>query len=127
MRGDDVRRKLLVVLAAFALALVGVACGGDDGEDPAAPAGDEGGSVNLSAADFAFQPSSITASAEGTIAFTNEDETEHSFTIDDTDVDEDAEAGASVTVDLGSLDAGTYDFYCKYHKDSMTGTLEVTG
>lgn len=121
------RRKLLVVLTA--LALLGAACGGDDGGDAAGPAEEEegGGTITLTAANFAFDPSSLTAAAGSTIEFTNEDDAEHSFTIDDADIDEDAEGGASTTVDLGSLEAGTYDFYCKYHKDSMTGTLEVTG
>ena len=125
------RRTLVVVLAI--VALLGVACGGsgDDGEDTSAPAPaeeeDDGGATILTAANFAFDPSSLTVAAGSTIEFTNEDDAEHSFTIDDSDVDEDADGGTSTTVDLGSLEAGTYDFYCKYHKDSMTGTLEVTG
>lgn len=119
-------RKTLLVAAA-ALLLVTGACGGDDGEDGAAPAEDEGGgAVTLTAANFAFDPASLTAAAGSTIEFTNEDDAEHSFTIDGKDVDEDVEGGASTSVDLGSLAAGNYDFYCKYHKDSMTGTLEVT-
>jgi plastocyanin len=41
-------------------------------------------------------------------------------------VDVDAEDGESATVDVSGLAAGTYDFFCKYHKDQgMTGTLEV--
>ena len=124
-------RKALVVLLAL-VALLGVACGGgdDDGGDTSAPAPseeEEGGAATLTAANFAFDPASLTAAAGSTIEFTNEDDAEHSFTIDDSDVDEDADGGASTTVDLGSLEAGSYDFYCKYHKDSMTRTLEVTG
>jgi plastocyanin len=131
MRGESVKKTLVVLLAL--VALLGVACGGsdDDGGDTSAPApaeeDDDGGAATLTAANFAFDPSSLTAAAGSTIEFTNEDDTEHSFTIDDSDVDEDADAGSSTTVDLGSLEAGSYDFYCKYHKDSMTGTLEVTG
>lgn len=124
-------KKSLVVLLAL-VALLAVACGGsdDDGGDASVPApaeeGDDGGSTTLTAANFAFDPPSLTAAAGSTFEFTNEDDAEHSFTIDDSDVDEDVDGGASTTVDLGSLEAGTYDFYCKYHKDSMTGTLEVT-
>ena len=125
-------RKTLMVLLAV-IALLGVACGGsdDDGEDTSAPAPaeeeDDGGAATLTAVNFAFDPASLTAAAGDTIEFTNEDDTVHSFTIDEADIDEDADGGASTTVDLGSLEAGSYDFYCKYHKDSMTGTLEVTG
>ena len=124
-------RKTLMVLLAV-VALLGAACGGsdDDGEDTSAPApaeeGDDGDSTTLTAANFAFDPPSLTVAAGSTIEFTNEDDTVHSFTIDEADVDEDADGGASATVDLGAMEAGTYDFYCKYHKDSMTGTLEVT-
>ena len=128
-------KKALMILLAL-VALLGVACGGGDdggeeGGDDAAPveaeAEDEGGAVTLTAVNFAFDPATLTAASGSTIDFTNEDDAEHSFTIDDSDVDEDVDGGASTTVDLGSLEAGTYDFYCKYHKDSMTGTLEVTG
>ena len=124
-------KKALLVLLAL-VALLGVACGGsdDDGGDTSAPAPaeeEDDGAATLTAANFAFDPSSLTVAAGGTIEFTNEDDTEHSFTIDGSDVDEDVDGGASTTVDLGSLETGTYDFYCKYHKDSMTGTLEVTG
>jgi plastocyanin len=115
------------------LALVAGACGGDDGgeEDATAPATEEeapeaAGTGTITAANFAFDPPELTAAAGDSIEFTNEDDTVHSFTIDDSDVDEDAQGGSSTTVDLSSLDAGSYDFYCKYHKDSMTGTLEVT-
>lgn len=131
MRRDRVRKTLVVLLAL--VALLGVACGGgdDDGGDTSAPAPaeeeDDGGATTLTAANFAFDPSSLTVATGSTFEFTNEDDAEHSFTIDDSDIDEDVDGGASTTVDLGSLEAGTYDFYCKYHKDSMTGTLEVTG
>ena len=127
MRGGLVKKlSMWLVLGLFAVG--SVACGGDDGGDTAAePAPDEGGgAVTLTAANFAFDPSSLSAPAGSTIEFTNEDDAEHSFTIDDVDVDEDVEGNESTTVELGSLEAGSYDFYCKYHKDSMTGTLEIT-
>ena len=121
-------KELLICLVA-AFAVIAGACGGDDGgtetTEPAA-AEEDGGSVTLAAANFAFDPATLTAPVGATIEFTNEDDAEHSFTIDDSDVDADVDGGASTTVDLGSLEAGSYDFYCKYHKDSMTGTLEVT-
>ena len=123
-------RKRLLLVAVAAFAVLAAACGGGDdaGETATEPAADDGdGAVTLTAANFAFDPASLTAAAGDTIEFTNEDDAEHSFTIDDSDVDEDVDGGGSTTVDLGSLDAGSYDFYCKYHKDSMTGTLEITG
>ena len=120
--------KKLLMSALFVLAIAAVACGGDDGGATTDAAADDGGdAVTLTAANFAFDPATLTAPAGSTIEFTNEDDAEHSFTIDEADVDEDVAAKGSTSVDLGSLEAGSYDFYCKYHKDSMTGTLEITG
>ena len=119
-------KRFLCVLAV--VALLGAACGGDD-EDTSAggDTGGGGGSTTLTAAEFTFSPSSLSVAAGDSFEFTNNDEVEHNFSIDDADIDADAEAGESTTVDVSALEAGTYDFYCKYHKDQMTGTLEVTG
>ena len=115
------------------LMIVGVACGGDDtsseSTDDSADteaAEDAGSSSGLVAANFAFDPTSLTAAAGDSIDFTNEDDASHSFTVDDADIDVEVDAGSSGTIDLADVDPGSYDFYCKFHKDSMTGTLEVT-
>jgi plastocyanin len=120
------RRSWWVTLAT--IAVLGVACGGDDAADVGA-GGDGGGggsSVALSAANFAFSPTSLSVGAGGSIEFTNEDDTEHNFTATDADLDEDADPGGSVTIDLAGVEPGSYEFFCEYHRDSMTGTLEVT-
>ena len=126
MRGQILKRLLMCTM--FVVAIAGVACGGDDeGGATAEPAADQGGgNVTLTATNFAFDPSALSAPAGATIEFTNEDDAEHSFTITDADVDEDVAAKGSTTVDVGSLEAGSYDFFCRYHKDTMTGTLEIT-
>jgi plastocyanin len=120
-------RRLTIALAL--VALVGVACGGDDTSATGdAGTGDTGGgTATLTAANFAFDPSSLTAAAGDSIEFSNEDDTEHNFTVEDLGIDEDADPGGSTTIDLSSAEPGTYDFFCEYHKDTMTGTLEVTG
>ncbi|CAN5506040.1 hypothetical protein BH20ACT23_BH20ACT23_03810 [soil metagenome] len=92
------------MLVAFGIvALLATACGGDDG-DPAAASGDGGGgggtgssSVTLTAADFSFDPGTVTAAAGDTIELSNEGESPR-----------------------------TYDFICKFHPEDMTGTLEIT-
>lgn len=114
-------RMLVAVLVVGVLA---GACGGDDAPDASA-GGDEGGAVTLTAADFAFSPADISAGAGDTIEFTNEDDTEHSFTSEEAGLDEDAEAGGSVSISLADVEPGSYDYVCKYHPE-MTGSLEVT-
>ena len=112
-------RSLLIGLAVVA-ALSG-ACGGDD----PVPAGEGGGTVALTAADFAFEPSSLSAAAGSTIEFSNEDDAKHNFTAEEAGLDEDADAASSVSISLADVEPGSYEFFCEYHPDSMTGTLEV--
>ncbi|HYZ46886.1 MAG TPA: cupredoxin domain-containing protein, partial [Actinomycetota bacterium] len=91
--------------------------------------GDEdggGGTVTLSAANFAFEPTSLSAAVGDTIELTNEDDAAHNFTAEEADLDEDIDAGSSTSIDLSDVEPGSYDFLCKFHPDSMTGTLEVT-
>ena len=136
IRGKGAKLSLKrVVLTLGAAAFLAAACGGDDGGGgggggaAAAGAGDDGGggSATLVAADFAFEPASLTAAGGDTIRFTNEDDAEHNITVEEAGIDEDVDAGGSTTVSLEGVDAGKYDFFCKYHKEAMTGTLEVTG
>lgn len=118
-------KRKSVVAVAF-VALFGAACGGDDGGDETSDAGGNGGgAVTLTAADFAWDPSSLTVEAGGSIELVNEDDAKHNLTIEGAGVDEDVDGGQTATVDLGDLEAGSYDFVCEYHADSMTGTLEV--
>lgn len=81
--------------------------------------------MTLTAVDFAWDPDSLTVAAGDSIELVNEDEAEHNLTIEDAGVDEDVDGGKTVTVDLGDVKAGSYDFVCEYHPDTMTGTLEV--
>ena len=125
--------KTRLMLAAGLVALLGVACGGEDGEATAEAAGGSGGggsangsAVTLTAADFAFSPTSLTVSSGDTIRLTNEDDAKHNFTVEEAGIDEDVDAGAATTVSLDGVEAGSYGFVCEFHP-SMKGTLEVTG
>ncbi len=107
--------------AAVALvALLGAACGGSDGDTGS---GDGGGTVTLTASEFAWDPSTVTTAGDS-IELVNEDEAKHNLTVEAADVDEDVEPGSRVTVDLAGVEACRYDFFCEYHPD-MKGTLEV--
>ena len=121
-------KKVLVFLTAMVLLLA--ACGGDDGgttDTEADTGGDEAAAAGatVTASNFAFDPTGLEVASGDSITFVNEDDVEHSFTVDKTDVEEELDGAGEVDVSI-DLDAGDYDFYCKYHRDSMTGTLTVS-
>jgi len=126
-----VRRFYAVTAVALALALPLVGCGGsgDDGGDDSSAAQEErpsGPTSDITAKDFSFDPSEVTLEAgrEVTLVLTNEDDAEHNITVEDLDVDQDAEGGETGQATI-TPDAGTYDFHCKYHPDQMQGTITV--
>ena len=119
----NVRRTLVAVgMAGVLLA----ACGGDEGGTEANGGGGGGAAATLTASDFAFDPETVTIAAGDGIELTNEGEAEHNITAEDAGLDEDVDAGDSVTVDTSGVEPGTYDFICEYHPEQMKGTLEVT-
>jgi plastocyanin len=83
-----------------------------------------GGGVTIVAANIAFDPTELSVAAGETITLRNEDDVEHSFTIDDPELDAEAEGGEEATV-AAPEEPGTYDFHCRYHPDQMKGTLTV--
>jgi plastocyanin len=128
-----VRRIHAVTALALALVLPLAGCGGgddDDGGDSAASEQEQerpsGPTTDITARDFAFDPSEVTLEAgrEVTIVLTNEDDAEHNITVEDLDVDEDAEGGQTGQATI-TPDAGSFDFQCKYHPNQMTGTITV--
>lgn len=118
---------LVAVLLTVGLA---AACGGDDsGGTVSSPstttkAADQN-TVTVTASGFKFSPTTATAKA-GNVHFAvkNEDGTNHTFTIDGTDVNIKLAGNGSGEADA-TLDAGTYEWHCTIHP-SMTGTLTVT-
>jgi plastocyanin len=121
------------LLAATAIvALLAAACGGDDGGEASAADdgggnGGGGGSVTLTAEDFSFDPGTVTAAVGDTIELSNEGEAPHNLQAEDAGLDQDVDAGESVSIDLADVEPGTYDFICKFHPDDMQGTLEISG
>jgi plastocyanin len=129
--------KVLSLVAV--LALVGVACGGDDEPEDGVttqptdeettetsePTDDGGGGTVVTANNFAFTPNEVTVASGDTITARNGNPiTPHTFTVEETDIDVSLAAGSSedVTIDL---DPGEYGFVCTIH-GQMTGTLTVT-
>ncbi|MBI4260222.1 MAG: cupredoxin domain-containing protein [Actinobacteria bacterium] len=104
------------------------ACAGGDGGD-AGDDGPEGTELHVTAREFAFEPSSLSASAgEITVQLENAGATEHDFTVDEANFTALAKAAESASGTL-TLEAGTYAFYCSIpgHRESgMEGTLTVS-
>jgi len=60
------------------------------------------------------------------IELENEGGTEHNFSIDDQNVDQDVEEGEDASVTVTFPDSGVLQFYCSYHKQlGMVGGLET--
>jgi plastocyanin len=146
-------RRLPAVLAAAALASLGLAaCGGDDSssssssstepastEAPAssttAASGGEGSTVNVAAdpnGDLAFTQTDLTAKAgNDTIEFENASTTPHNVEIESADGEEiagtDTISGGKTST-TADLQPGTYTFFCAVpgHREAgMEGTITV--
>lgn len=111
--------------AALAILLSLSACGGGGDGGVTDAGGDEPGAeaVEVTAQNFAFQPTHIPASEGDTLAVsvTNKDETDHTFTIEEIDVDVVIEPGASEDVEF-TVSEVPLGFVCRFHP-AMTGTI----
>ena len=117
------RHALRLCAALFSVALVLGACGSDD--EPPGDGGDGSADQTITIADFTFDPNTVTVPSgqDVSIEVTNDDEVEHSFTLDDDSVSEDVEEGESTTVTLNLTEG--IGWHCKYHPE-MTGTVTVS-
>lgn len=142
-------------LVAIVLALVFVACGGDDADTPeltvppgsditttASPDTDTDGEISaggdcqdatkaegqadLEMQDFRFAPPCLVISTAQGLRLHNEGDAEHNWSLE-TGLDVDVGPGDEVNTEATGLDPGTYTFFCKYHRESheMEGELRV--
>jgi plastocyanin len=122
--------KRLVAVAVLAGALFLGACGDDEPETEAGADGGGGSSsIEVTASDIAFDSTSfeVPAGAEVAVTLTNEDDPEHSFSIEDPEFEIEAHGGESAEGTFTAPDSGTLEFFCKYHPDAMRGEITVTG
>jgi plastocyanin len=132
------RTRAAICAAVVALALAGAACGGDDGSEVGSSATTAGGGATtdgggtdgggaadqtVTIKDFTYDPSELTIEGSTTIEVVNEDDTEHSFTLDDDSASQDVEGGESATVTIDP--AASIGWHCEYHPDTMKGSITV--
>ena len=127
---------LAALLAVVALTLSACGGGGDSGggdtgttEETGASTGAGSTELHVSAKEFAYTPSEITAPADTatTIHLANEGTVEHDITIDEADVKITAQAQQEASGEV-TLAAGTYTFYCSvpgHREQGMEGMLTV--
>ena len=136
------RRTTTSLLLASALA-GGLAAGGDDDETGTAGAGtgtgatvpesdeptsapaEEGGTVTIDIAQFAFSPREVEVAAGTGVVWSNKDDFAHTAQ-DEGDAFDTGSIDAGASSEPVVLEPGTYSYICGIH-NSMTGTLVVTG
>ena len=121
-------RALAVVL----LLAVGItACGSDDGGSFASGSSSSSSSTastsdkyEVDIKGFAFNPKELDVEAGEEVTVTNDDGTEHTFTLDDGSFDS-GHIGAGKSITHAFDTAGSYSFHCEIHP-SMKGTIKVS-
>ena len=86
------------------------------------------GGTTVSIKDFAFAPKSLTVKVGDTVTWTNEDDSTHTATSDDsvTPKFDSGDIDTSKTGTVTFTKAGTYAYHCDFH-GNMHGTIVVTG
>ena len=103
---------------------------GVQANDHGTKAVEDSGKTEVELDDFYFKPTVLEGKPgqKVTLELKNEGETEHSFTIDSQNVDQELGPGEEAEVDVTIPKSGVVSFYCKFHKSSgMAGALAVTG
>jgi plastocyanin len=103
---------------------------GVQANDHGTKAVEDRGKTEVEMDDFYFKPTVLEGKPGQTVTLElkNEGQTEHSFTIDSQNVDQELGPGEEAEVDVTIPKSGVVSFYCKFHKSSgMAGALAVTG
>jgi plastocyanin len=124
-------RRVLPLLAVVLLA----GCGSDESNDEAAGTTGSGrGSVEITATDFKFDPSTVELAKSGEMTFTlvNDGQSTHALEIEGQGIEEESDEidGGATTELTVDLEPGEYEFYCPVddHREmGMEGTLTVGG
>jgi plastocyanin len=130
------RKQLALGACAALLAIAAVACGDDD-DDVTATAtvggnGADNGSgaaqaATVAVADNSFTPARVTIATGGTVTWEWGGEFPHSVVGDfaGTPVESDAMTGVGNTFAFTFDEAGTFNYQCGVHGESMAGTIVI--
>lgn len=127
-----------IVAAVFAIGMsaravsVANAGGGGGGGTPSAGGGGGGGAevIEVSATEFAFDPSALVVAENGKIVLTNDGTVQHDIAVKENDAFEMSlvDPGETGELDLSGLAPGEYNVYCTvpgHEAAGMKGTLTV--
>jgi plastocyanin len=76
-----------------------------------------GGAITLDASEFAFAPTCVQADGGQTleVTVTNSGSALHNLSVESLGIDEDVQAGETISVEVTLPDSGAVPFVCKYH------------
>lgn len=125
------RRILLPLFAALALALVVAGCGGGDDSGGGSTAtssssSSSGGGVQIKMQNIQFSPKATTVKVGQKVTWTNDDNTDHNVTADSGADFKSKDFGNGATFEFTADTAATIQYQCTLHP-GMVGTLTVTG
>jgi plastocyanin len=117
------RRRIWIPVLMVSLVVLGLSVEKSVHASAATPAS----RVTITAANFAFSPTTITLKKgqKVTFAFKNTDPVKHNLTVTGLSIDKDVLGGKSGQVTKTLKKAGTYEFHCAYHPQKMKGTITV--
>lgn len=116
--------RILIGALAAGLLVFSACGGGDEGSENGGGSGGSG--VTITAENISYDTEVIEADPgeEVEVTLQNNDSTEHTISIEEQDVEIEAEGGESATGTITGPESGSVEFFCKYHPDQMRG--EVT-
>jgi len=86
----------------------------------------EGATFSLTLQDYSFEPLCLVVTAEQGPVIENEGSFLHNWTVAETGLSVDVEAGDTFRGEAIGLDPGTYDVFCRYHQTlGMEGVMVV--
>ena len=124
--------KMVLVVSVLVTAMALAACSSSPvatTSAPLPPVTDQpvssGSSVDVTIANFAFNPATLTIKEGTTVTWTNTDSAVHTVT-SDTGVFDSGDLAQGATFSYTFTTAGTYVYHCLPHHAKMEGTIIVT-